>query len=85
MSCDDHAVKFKQAMAAKTKTKHYYSTHNVVTRVGFGTVKDSHLSGANKDWISTVLVLTQVASYPGSLGEGEKEPGIYCLRMRLIV
>ena len=29
-------------MAAKTKTKHYYSTHNVATRVGFGTAKDSH-------------------------------------------
>jgi len=25
-----------------------------------------------------------IASYPGSLGEGKKEPGIYCLRMRLI-
>ena len=25
-----------------------------------------------------------LASYPGSLGEGKKEPGIYCLRMRLI-
>ena len=26
-----------------------------------------------------------LASYPGSLGEGEKkEPGIYCMRMRLI-
>jgi len=24
-------------MAAKTKTKHYYSTHNVATRVSFGT------------------------------------------------
>jgi len=24
-------------MAAKTKTEHYYSAHNVVTRVNFGT------------------------------------------------
>jgi len=42
MSRDDHAVKFKRAMAAKTKTKHYYSTHNVARRVGFGTAKYSH-------------------------------------------
>ena len=25
-----------------------------------------------------------VASYPGSLGAEEKEPGIYCVRMRVI-
>jgi len=40
MSCDDYAVqliKFEQAMAAKTKTKHYYSAHNVATRVSFDT------------------------------------------------
>jgi len=40
MSHDDHAVqllKFKRAMAAKEKTKHYYSTHKVATRVCFGT------------------------------------------------
>jgi len=41
MSRDDHAVqlivKFERAMAAKTKTKHYYSAHNVATRVSFDT------------------------------------------------
>ena len=26
----------------------------------------------------------EIASYPGSLGRGKKEPGIYCLRLRLI-
>ena len=39
-SRDDHAVqlmKFEQAMAAKTKTKHYYSAHNLATTVNFGT------------------------------------------------
>jgi len=34
MSRDDYAVR---AMAAKTKTKHYYSAHNVATRVSFDT------------------------------------------------
>ena len=37
---DEHAVqlmKFERAMAAKTKTKHYYSAHNIATRVSFGT------------------------------------------------
>jgi len=29
-------------MAAKTKTKHYYSTHNVATRVSFGTKASVH-------------------------------------------
>ena len=40
MSRDDNAVqliKFERAMAAKTKTKHYYNAHNVATRVRFGT------------------------------------------------
>jgi len=40
MSHDDHAVqliKFEQAMVAETKTKHYYSAHNIATRVRFGT------------------------------------------------
>jgi len=36
MSRDDNAVQLI-AMAAKTKTKHYYSAHNVATRVSFGT------------------------------------------------
>jgi len=39
MSRDDHAVqliKFEWSQAAKTKTKHYYSTHNLATRVSFG-------------------------------------------------
>jgi len=38
MSRDDHAVqliKFERAMVAKTKTKRYYSTHNVATRDSF--------------------------------------------------
>ena len=30
------------------------------------------------------LAPSGLASYPGSLGRGKKEPGIYCLRMRLI-
>jgi len=30
-------IKFERAMAAKTKTKHYYSAHNIATRVSFGT------------------------------------------------
>ena len=29
-------------MAAKTKTKHYYSVHNVATRVNFGTEASVH-------------------------------------------
>ena len=29
-------------MAAKTKTKHYYSTHNVATIVSFGTYASVH-------------------------------------------
>jgi len=40
MSRVDHAVqliKFELAMAAKTKKKLYYSAHNVVTGVSFGT------------------------------------------------
>ena len=45
MSRDDHAVQLIEiAMAAKTKTEHYYSAHNVATRVSFGTyasVQDS--------------------------------------------
>ena len=39
-SGDDHAVqltKFERAMATKTKIKHYYSAHNLATRVSFGT------------------------------------------------
>jgi len=38
MSRDHYAVqliKFEPAMAAKTKTKHYYSAHNIATRVSF--------------------------------------------------
>ena len=31
------------------------------------------------------IAVFELASYPGSLGEGKKEPGIYCLRMRLII
>jgi len=45
MSCDDHAVqliKFERAMAAKTKTKHYYSAHNIATGVSFGTYASVH-------------------------------------------
>jgi len=45
MSCDDHAVqliKFEQAMASKTKTKRYYSAHNIATRVSFGTKAPVH-------------------------------------------
>jgi len=34
MSRNDHAV---EAMAARTKTKNYYSAHNIATRVSFGT------------------------------------------------
>ena len=30
---DDHAVELIRAMAAKMKTKHFYSAHNVATRV----------------------------------------------------
>jgi len=40
MTHDDHAVqlnKFEQAMAAKTKEKHYCSAHNIATRVNVGT------------------------------------------------
>ena len=38
MSRDDHAVRSTdRAMAAKTKTKRYYSAHNVATRVSFDT------------------------------------------------
>ena len=40
MSHDDHAVqliKFEQAMVAKMKIKHYYSAHNIATKVSFGT------------------------------------------------
>ena len=50
MSRDDHAVKFERAMAAKTKTKHYYGAHNVATRVGFGTAKDSHHVWSESLW-----------------------------------
>jgi len=37
---DDYPVqliKFKRAMAAKTKTKYYYSSHNLAARVSFDT------------------------------------------------
>jgi len=40
MSCGDQAVQMqliKRAMAAKPKTKHYYSAHNIATRMSFGT------------------------------------------------
>ena len=43
MSRNDHAghvvplIKFEQSMAAKTKTEHYYSVHNIATRVTFCT------------------------------------------------
>jgi len=40
MSHDDHTVqliKFERAMAANTETNHYYSAHNLATRVSFGT------------------------------------------------
>ena len=33
MSRDDHVVKFERAMVTKTKTKHYYITHNIATKV----------------------------------------------------
>jgi len=39
ISRDDHTVqliKFERAMAAKTKTKDYYSARNIATRVSFG-------------------------------------------------
>jgi len=54
MSRDDHVVKFEQAMAAKTKTKHYYSTYNVATRVGFGTAKDSHHGCVVRTFVGTL-------------------------------
>jgi len=56
MSRDDHTVqliKFERAMAAKAKTKHYYSTHNIATRVGFGTAKDSHHSSVVRIFVGT--------------------------------
>ena len=33
---------FERAMAAKMKTKHYYSAHNIATRVSFGTQTSVH-------------------------------------------
>ena len=33
---------FERAMAAKTKTKRYYSTHNVATGVSFDTYASVH-------------------------------------------
>jgi len=56
MSCDDHtlqSIKFKRTMAAKMKTKHCYSTHNVTTRVGFGTAKGSHHSCVVRTFVGT--------------------------------
>jgi len=37
MSRDDHAVQLSidRAIAAKTKTEHYYNVHNVATGVSF--------------------------------------------------
>jgi len=57
MSCDDHAVqliKFEQAKASKTKTKHYYSAHNITTRVGFGlkaSVHDSDHDDVDRNFV----------------------------------
>ena len=42
MSRDDHAVANDRAMAAKTKTEHYYSAHNVATTVSFDTYASVH-------------------------------------------
>ena len=43
MSRDAHAVQLIEiAMAAKTKTEHYYSAHNVATRVSFDTQASVH-------------------------------------------
>ena len=42
MSRDDHAVYFDRAMAAKTKTEHYYGAHYVATTVIFGTKASVH-------------------------------------------
>ena len=41
-------------MAAKTKTKHYYSAHNVATRVNFGTQASVHDS--NHYDVDTIFV-----------------------------
>jgi len=41
-------------MAAKTKTEHYYSAHNVATRVNFGTQASVHDS--NHYDVDTIFV-----------------------------
>ena len=50
MSCDDHAVRsIDQAMAAKTKKEHYYSAHNVATRVS-STHKHQYTTAITTMW-----------------------------------
>jgi len=39
---DNHAVQFERAMAAKRKTKYYYSSHSFVTRMSFSTYSLVH-------------------------------------------
>jgi len=45
MSRDDHAGdQIRASYGGQMKTKHYYSAHNIATRVGFGTQASVHNS-----------------------------------------
>ena len=63
-------VKFERAMAGKMKTKHYYSTHNVATRVGFGTAKDSHHGCVVRIFIRAVLAMNVEESDRAMVADG---------------
>jgi len=62
MSRVDHAVrliKFVRAMAAKTKTKHYYSAHYIATRVSFGMYKHQCTTVITTMWTESSLVFPE--------------------------
>ena len=63
--------------------KSWNQLHNNIMRVS-----DGRLHAVYSIWIILANTAYQarvsVASYPGSRGGGEREPGTHCLRMRLI-